>query len=183
MTTHDTDSIKLHGLIAEFDYPQDLSAAAKKAYEAGYRTMEAYSPFPIHHLHEHLGITKTRIPLAVLCGGIIGCATGLGMQYFASVINYPLNVGGRPMFSWPSFIPITFEVTVLFAAFAAFLSMLGSNGFPRPYHPVFNAKNFERASRDGFFLCIAAEDKIFDLNKTQAFLKSLNPKEVSEVWP
>ena len=174
---------KLHGLIAEFDYPQDLSSAAKKAYEAGYRTMEAYSPFPIHHLAESMGVTKTRIPAAVLCGGIIGCCTGFGMQVFSCVVNYPLNVGGRPDFSWPSFIPITFELTVLFAAFSAFLSMLGSNGFPRPYHPVFNAKNFERASRDGFFLCIAAEDKIFDLEKTRNFLTGLKPKEVSEVYP
>ena len=181
--SHPVTETKLHGVIAEFDYPQDLSAATKKAYEAGYRTMEAYSPFPIHHLHEHLGVTKTRIPAAVLFGGMIGCLTGLGMQTWASVINYPLNIGGRPMFSWPSFIPICFELTVLFAAFSAFLSMLGANGFPRPYHPVFNAKNFERASRDGFFLCISAEDKIFDLQKTQSFLKSLNPKEVSEVYP
>ena len=130
--SHPVTETKLHGVIAEFDYPQDLSAATKKAYEAGYRTMEAYSPFPIHHLHEHLGVTKTRIPAAVLFGGMIGCLTGLGMQTWASVINYPLNIGGRPMFSWPSFIPICFELTVLFAAFSAFLSMLGANGFPRP---------------------------------------------------
>jgi len=182
MTHHDTEP-KLHGLIAEFDYPQDLTAATKQAYAAGYRTMEAYSPFPIHNLHEHLGVTKTRVPLAVLCGGLIGCCTGFGMQYWSCVVNYPLNVGGRPMFSWPSFIPITFELTVLFAAFAAFLSMLKANGFPRPYHPVFNAKNFERASRDGFFLCISSEDRIFNLEKTQSFLKNLSPKEVSEVWP
>lgn len=173
----------LYGLIAEFDSPADLTAAAKKTYAAGYRTVEAYSPFPVHHLHEHLGVTKTRVPLAVLIGGILGCATGLGMQWFASAVNYPLNIGGRPFFSWPSFIPICFELTVLFAAFAAFLSMLGSNGFPRPYHPVFNAKNFERATKDGFFLCVASEDKIFDSEKTKLFLKSLNPKEVSEVWP
>ncbi len=172
----------LHGLIAEFDSPKELTEAAKKAYAAGYRTMEAYSPFPIHHLHEHLGITKTRIPLAVLIGGITGCSTGLFMQWFASAVNYPLNIGGRPFFSWPSFIPICFELTVLFAAFSAFLSMLTSNGFPRPYHPVFNAKNFERATKDGFFLCVAAEDKIFELEKTRSLLKSFNPKEVSEVY-
>jgi len=182
MTQTNTDN-SLYGLIAEFDSPKELSNATKKAYETGYRTMEAYSPFPIHHLHEHLGVTKTRIPAAVLFGGIIGCCIGLGMQWFASVVNYPMNIGGRPLFSWPSFIPITFELTILFAAFSAFLSMLGANGFPRPYHPVFNAKNFERATRDGFFLCIAAEDKIFDIEKTNSFLKSFNPKEVSEVYP
>ncbi len=178
-----TDENKLYGLIAEFDSPKELTEAAKKAYAAGYRTMEAYSPFPIHHLHEHLGVKKTRIPLAVLIGGITGTCTGLAMQTWASVFNYPMNIGGRPLFSWPSFIPICFELTILFAAFSAFFSLMVSNGFPRPYHPVFNAKNFERATKDGFFLCIASEDKIFELEKTRSLLKSLNPKEVSEVWP
>ncbi|HRK61035.1 MAG TPA: DUF3341 domain-containing protein [Candidatus Omnitrophota bacterium] len=178
-----TDENKLYGLIAEFDTPKELTVATKKAYESGYRTMEAYSPFPIHHLHEHLGIKKTRIPLAVLIGGITGTSTGLLMQYWSCVVNYPLNIGGRPYFSWPSFIPICFELTILFAAFAAFFGMLTANGFPRPYHPVFNAKNFERATKDGFFLCVAAEDKIFELEKTRSILKSFNPKEVSEVYP
>ncbi len=177
------DATKLYGLIAEFDAPSDLRRAAKAAHEAGFQDMEAYSPFPVHHLAEDMGVTKSRIPMAVLIGGIIGCCTGFGLLTFANVVNYPLNIGGRPNFSWPSFIPITFELTVLFAAFTCFISLLRSNGLPRPYHPVFNAKNFERSTSDGFFLMIAATDKKFELEKTKLFLKNLNPKEVSEVFP
>ncbi len=177
------DETKLYGLIAEFDAPGALRKAAKKAHEAGFQDMEAYSPFPIHHLAEDMGVTKTRVPLATLIGGIVGGSLGFGMLTFANVVNYPLNIGGRQNFSWPMFLPITFECTVLFAAFTCFISLLRSSGLPRPYHPVFNSKNFERATSDGFFLAIAATDKKFDAVQTKSFLQSLNPKNVSEIYP
>lgn len=170
-----------YGLMAEFERPDDLVNAARRAREAGYKRMDAYTPFPIHGLSEALGLKPTKLPFVVLAGGLLGCATGLGMQWFSSVVHYPLNVGGRPLASWPSFIPITFELTVLFAALFAVLGMLGLNGLPMPYHPVFNAPRFAFASRDRFFLCVEARDEKFDVEKTRAFLSGLSAKEVVEV--
>lgn len=171
----------LYGLMAEFDNPSDLVAATRRAYEEGYRTMDAYTPFPVEELSEALGFRHTRLPLLVLAGGILGLVIGYGVQYWVSVIAYPLNVGGRPLHSWPSFIPVTFEVTVLFAAAFAVLGMLALNGLPMPYHPVFNVPRFALASRDRFFLCIETADPRFDLAATRAFLESLHPREVTEV--
>jgi hypothetical protein len=170
-----------YGLMAEFEDPTDLVAAARRAREAGYRCMDAYSPLPIEELHEALGSHHTRLPLVVLIGGIIGCVGGYTLQYWASAIAYPLNVGGKPLHSWPAFIPVTFECTILVAALFAVFGMLALNGLPQPYHPVFNVPRFALASRSRFFLCIESKDPQFDLDRTRAFLEEQRPKEVSLV--
>jgi len=171
----------LYGLIGEFENPGELIEAARRTREEGYRKMDAYSPYPIHELTEALALPRTKLPLLVFVGGALGCGTALLMQWFASAVHYPLNVGGRPLASWPAFIPVTFELTVLFAAGAAVLGMLGLNGLPMPYHPVFNAPRFALASRDRFFLCIEAKDPMFELEKTSRFLATLGARVVSEV--
>jgi hypothetical protein len=171
----------LYGLMAEFDTPTALVAAANAARLEGYRRMDAYSPIPIEELHAALGFHHTRLPLIVLIGGILGGAGGYGLQYWSQVIAYPLNIGGRPFNSWPQFIPVTFETTILGAALAAVFGMLALNGLPMPYHPVFNAPRFALASRNRFFLCIEARDPKFDREGTQRFLDGLDPRGVSEV--
>ncbi len=173
----------IYGLMAEFDNPEVLLAAARRARQEGYRRMDAYTPFPIEELAEAIGFHHTRLPLVVLIGGIVGCIGGYLLQYYASVIDYPLNVGGRPFHSWPAFIPVTFEMTILVAAFSAVLGMLALNGLPKPYHPVFNAPRFAMATRDRFFLCIEAADPQFDREGTKRFMESLEPREVFEVEP
>jgi len=173
----------LHGLIAEFETPDEILAAAEKAYHHGYRRMDAYSPFPIEGLAEAIGFHHTRLPLIVLVCGLIVAAAGFSLQYYLSAIEYPLNIGGKPLNSWPAFIPITFELTILFAALSAVAGMIVLNGFPKPYHPVFNAPNFEMASHNRFFLCIEAEDPKFDILQTREFLQSLRPHAISEVQP
>jgi len=171
----------LYGLMAEFEDPNQLVAAAHRAREEGYRRMDAYSPLPIEELHEAIGFHHTRLPLIVLIGGIAGACLGFGLQYWYEVLHYPMNVGGRPHNSWPSFIVITFEVTILCAALSAVLGMLGLNGLPQPYHPLFNVPSFELASRSHFFLCIEARDPKFDLEATLAFLKGLGPIAIAVV--
>jgi hypothetical protein len=171
----------IYGLIAEFDSPDALVAAARSAFAAGFRKMDGYSPFPVDGLSEALGFHRTRVPLIVLIGGIIGCLGGFFLQYWVSVIDYPINVGGRPLNSWPSFIPVTFELTILIAALSAFLGVLALNGLPMPYHPVFNVDRFELASRNRFFLCIEAVDPKFDPDTTRKFLESVGPQGVYEV--
>ncbi len=173
--------LHIYGLLAEFDDPDKLLDAARAAHKAGYKKMDGYTPFPIHGLAAALGLRQTRLPLIVLAGGIIGCVGGFFMQYFASVIHYPMNIGGRPFNSWPSFIIITFETTILCAGLSAVLGMLALNGLPQPYHPLFNVANFELASRTHFFLCIEAIDRKFDLTQTAEFLKSLNPGSITIV--
>lgn len=172
---------RVWGMLAEFERPEELVVAAARAREAGYRRMDGYSPFPIHGLSDALGLRPSKLPLLVLAGGLIGCATALAMQWFSSTVHYPMNVGGRPFASWPAFIPITFELTVLFASGAAVFGMLGMNGLPMPYHPVFNAPRFAFASRDRFFLGVEARDPKFDPAETRAFLTSLGAREVVEV--
>ena len=174
-----TDAI--YGLMAEFDNPTDLVAAANRARLEGYREMDAYSPMPIEELNEALGIRKTKLPLIVLIGGICGALGGYSLEYWSSVIAYPMNIGGRPFHSWPQFIPVTFECTILGAALSAVIGMIALNKLPMPYHPVFNVKAFERASRDRFFLCIEATDQKFDLASTRAFLETLGAREVTTV--
>ncbi len=171
----------IYGLIADFDQPDELLAAAQKAHEAGYTSMDGYSPFPIEGLAEAVGFHRNAVAPIVLAGGLLGCLTGFFMQYYVAVFNYPLNIGGRPLNSWPSFIPITFELTVLFGAFSAVLGMLALNGLPQPYHPVFNVPGFAMASQNRFFLCIESADPQFDREKTGEFLRNLRAREVSEV--
>jgi hypothetical protein len=172
---------RLYGVMAEFDNRFDLLEAVRNARAAGYSRMDAYTPFPIHGLGEALGLHDRRLPLLVLAGGLFGCFGGFGLMYWITVIAYPLNIGGRPLFSWPAYIPITFETTVLCAALAAVFGMLALNGLPQPYHPVFNNPRFALASRNRFFLCIEARDPRFDSGKVQEFLKSQHVKEVVEV--
>jgi hypothetical protein len=171
----------IYGLLAEFHDANALVVAASRTYEAGYRRLDAFTPFPVEGLAEVIGFREKKLPLLVLLGGIVGAITGFGLQYWTSVLAYPLNVGGRPYNSWPSFIPVTFEMTILFAAFTAVLGMLALNGLPMPYHPVFNAPGFALASRDRFFLLVEARDGKFDRDETARFLRSLRPREVVEV--
>ena len=171
----------LYGIMAEFDDATALVGAAQRAHREGYRSMDAYSPFPIEELHEALGSHHTRLPLIVLIGGLVGCIGGYSLQYWSSAIAYPLNVGGKPFHSWPAFVPVTFECTILAAALSAVLGMLALNGLPQPYHPVFNVPRFALASRNRFFLCIEAKDPKFDLEGTRRFLETLGPREVTTV--
>ncbi len=170
-----------YGLMAEFDTPTALVAAANAARAEGYTRMDAYSPIPIEELHHAIGFHHTKLPLIVLLGGIAGGLAGYGLQYWSSAIEYPLNIGGRPFNSWPAFIPVTFELTILGAALAAVFGMLALNGLPMPYHPVFNAPRFALASRNRFFLCIETRDPKFDRDGTHRFLEGLGPRGVSEV--
>jgi hypothetical protein len=171
----------LYGVIAEFEGPNELVHAAEEVYKAGYRRINGYSPYPIEELSEAIGFTHTSLPLIVFIGGVIGGLSGFFMQYWMEVIDYPLNVGGKPYNSWPAFIPITFEMTVLFAAFSAVLGMLVLNKLPQPYHPVFNAPNFALATRDRFFLAVEANDPKFDHDAVVQLLKSMGAIEVSDV--
>ncbi len=171
----------LYGVVAEFDTPEAVVDAANHAREAGYKKMDAYTPFPVSGLDEALGMSNTRLGWVVLLMCIFGGLAAFAMQFYANAIFYPLNIGGKPLNSWPNFIIITFECTILFAAFTAGLFMLGRNGLPQPYHSIFNTPNFGAATRDRFFLCIEAIDEKFEVAEARTFLESLSPLRVSEV--
>jgi len=171
----------IYGLMAEFDSAQALVDAGRKTREAGYKKIDAYSPFPIEGLAEEIGMHFDEIPLTVLIGGIIGGCTGYLMQYWMSAVDYPLNIGGKPPHSWPAFIVITFEMTILFAGISAVLGMLAFNGLPMPYHPVFNVPRFALASKDRFFLIVFSSDKKYNSLETRNFLETLAPRSISEV--
>lgn len=171
----------LYGVVAEFSDPQTLLDAANATRKAGYTATDAFSPFPIHGLAEAVGFHKSRLSAIVLTMGILGGAGGFFMCWYANVISYPLNIGGRPLNSWPAWIPITFECAILLAAFGAVFGMLALNGLPMPYHPVFNVRRFDSASRDKFFLVIQARDPRFQLEEARRFLETLGPREVTDV--
>jgi hypothetical protein len=171
----------IYGLIAEFENPADLVRAAEKTHAEGYRKIDAYSPFPIEELADAIGFHKTGVPLVVLIGGILGCVGGYMMQYWIAAINYPINIGGRPLNSWPAFIVVTFEMTILFAGLAAVFGMLALNGLPMPYHPVFNVPRFAFATKDRFFLIIFSSDAKYDPVATRRFLETMEPHAISEV--
>jgi hypothetical protein len=172
---------QLFGVMGEFSTPEDLLAATKKARAAGYKHVEAYTPFPVEGLSEAVGFKWTAVPLLTLMGGVGGGLTGFGLQYWVAAITYPINIGGRPLNSWPAFIPVTFELTVLGASIFAVFGMLALNKLPQPYHPVFNVERFSQASTDKFFLCIEARDPKFDLVETSKFLQGLHAQHVNEV--
>jgi hypothetical protein len=177
------DETPIYGLMAEFDDPEALVQAAQRTYVEGYRRLDAFTPFPVHGLAHALGLRRTEVPLIVLLGGLAGAAGGFLLQYWTAAVNYPINVGGRPYLSWPSFIPVTFEMLVLIAAFSAVFGMLALNGLPMPYHPVFNVPSFQLATRDRFFLLVMATDPKFDRVETRRFLQSLGAQDVAEVEP
>ena len=169
--------------MAEFENPTALVEATTRARLDGYRNMDAFTPIPIHELDEALGLRRTRLPRLVLLGGILGGTAGFSLEYWASTIAYPMNIGARPYNSWPQFIPVTFETTVLGAALTAFIGMWALNKLPQPYHPVFNVDAFGRASTDRFFLVIETTDPRFERHTTWTFLEGLHPVGVSEVAP
>jgi hypothetical protein len=171
----------VYGLMAEFDNPTALVNAALAARAEGYRKLDAYSPFPVEELNDALHLHKNKLPLIVLTGGVLGLIGGYLLQYYVTVWHFPLNIAGRPLHSWPSYIVITFEMTILFAALSAVFGLIVLCGFPMPYHPVFNVPRFAMASRNRFFLCIEAADPLFDAGRTASFLRSFEPTEVSEV--
>ena len=173
----------VYGVMAEFDNPSDLVNATRAVCQQGYKKVDTYTPFPIEELNDILHLHKNKLSLIVLCGGILGGLTGFLLQYFITVIYFPINVVGRPLNSWPSYIIITFELTILFGCISAVLGMLALCGLPMPYHPVFNVPRFSAASHDRFFLCIETRDKQFEYAKTKQFLQSLGPKDVYDVEP
>jgi hypothetical protein len=174
-------TLPIYGTMAEFASPQALVDAARRTHAAGYRKIDAYSPFPVEELAEAIGFHKNYVPLVTLIGGITGGITGYLMQYYIAVISYPVNVGGRPYHSWPSFIIVTFEMTILFGAIFAVFGMLALNGLPMPYHPVFNVPRFAFATKDRFFLMVFSTDPKYDSQGTRQFLESLDPQSISEV--
>ena len=171
----------IYGLMAEFDDPTSLVAAAKRTYAAGYRKIDTFSPYPIEEAWEAIGQHDRRLSLIVLAGGLTGLLSGIGLQEWVHNLAYPINIAGKPYNSWPQFIPVTFELTILFAALAGVIGMIVLNGLPMPYHPVFNVARFALASRNRFFLCIEAKDPKFDLEATRRFLETLGPRGVATV--
>jgi hypothetical protein len=171
----------LYGVLAEFEDQNSIVAAARKIHAAGFRKVNAYSPFPVEELSHAIGFHKDRVNACTFLGGLLGVLGGMGLQVWASSIEYPINVGGRPLISLPAFVPITYECMILLAAFGAVIGMLALNGLPQPYHPVFNVPGFKRATTDRFFLCIEAADPKFNHAETKALLAGLGAKEVSDV--
>ena len=172
---------KTFGLMAEFDNVNDAIIAARRVYAAGYRKLDAYSPFPVEELSEAIGFHKNGVALVCLVGGLLGCTAAYTLQWWINTISYPVNIGGRPFHSWPSFIIVSFEMTILFSGLSAVFGMLALNGLPMPYHPVFNVPRFELASRDRFFIVVFSADKNYDPVRTRQFLEGLNPISVAEV--
>ena len=172
---------QVHGVMAEFSSVESLVAAIRRTRGAGYRSLEAYAPFAAEELADALELPPSRIPLVMFAGGLAGVAAGLGMQSFANLYAYPMNIGGRPLNAWPAFIPATFELTILGAVLGGLAALFFTLRLPMVYHPVFNHPDFRRASRDGFFLCIGSADRQFEASQTAAFLRTLGPVSVQTV--
>ncbi len=170
-----------YGLMAEFDDVNNVITAARRVYGAGYRKIDAYSPFPVEELSEAIGFHKNGVALVCLVGGLLGCTGAFTLQWWINTISYPINIAGRPLNSWPSFIIVTFEMTILFSGLSAVFGMLALNGLPMPYHPVFNVPRFEFASKDRFFIVIFSSDRNYDATRTRQFLEGLNPISVAQV--
>jgi hypothetical protein len=181
MSAQSATTSSLHGVMAEFASAEELLSATHRTRAAGYKAVDAYSPFPIHGMSEALALPKSPIPLMVLIGALAGTLLGFGLEYWVSVLEYPVMVGGKPYFSWPAFIPVAYETTILLGGLTAAIGMLAINGFPMPYHPVFNVERFSQAMIDRFFLCIEATDPKFNREETKKFLEGLHPYQVSEV--
>ncbi len=181
MSVYTDSEIPLYGLMAEFETPGELVAAARRTREAGFKKYDAYTPYPIHELDGAMDLHDNRVSLFTLIGGLLGCAGGFGLATWVSAVAWPLNVGGRPIISVPMFIPVTFECTILIGGLTAAIGMLLLNGLPMPYHPVFNVERFVNASRSKFFICIESSDPQFDRVKTASFLESLGAEEIAEV--
>lgn len=172
---------RVYGLLAEFDDINDAIVAARRTYGAGYRKIDAYAPFPVEELAEAVGFHGNGVALVCLVGGLLGCTAAYILQWWINTISYPINIGGRPLHSWPSFIIVTFEMTILFSGLSAVFGMLSLNGLPMPYHPVFNVPRFDLASKDHFFVIVFASDENYDAVRTRQFLEGLNPISVAEV--
>lgn len=173
--------MRVYGVMAQFDSLDTLIEAVEKVREEGYVSFDAYTPFPSHELDHAMGLERSKLPWIVLGGGLTGAVFGYGMQYYLSVIQYPLNVGGRPLHSWPYFVPVTFECIILFAALATVFGMLGLNRLPTPYHSVFNAPQFALASTEAFFLCVEARDPKFDSGEVVGLFEDLEAQHVAIV--
>ncbi|HSI71934.1 MAG TPA: DUF3341 domain-containing protein [Fimbriimonas sp.] len=178
---HEDDTPKTYAMVAEFESADQLMAAAEKTRDAGFKQIDCYTPFPVHGLSEAMGFRDARVPWFIFAGGLIGGLTGYTLQWYTAVIDYPLNVGGKPLNSIPAFFPVTFECTILFAGITAFLSVLVTNRLPKPYHSIFNTPGFERASQDRFFLEIGTGDPQYDSRTTRDFMDRLGAVRVSEV--
>jgi len=176
-----TSSTRVYGLLAEFEDHEQLLDAARRAHAAGYRKMDAYSPFPIDGLAQALGRKRNGVALLFLIGGVAGAIGGYFMLWYSMAVDWPMNIGGRPLHSWPMYIPITFELTILCSSLLGFFGTLALCRFPMPYHPVFNVPEFSRASRDRFFLCIECRDPRFDEHSTWRFLERLDPRSIAHV--
>lgn len=173
--------VRLWGYLAQFDSPESLLAAAKRVRDAGYARWDAHTPFPVHGLNDAMGLRPTRLPWIVLAAGFVGAATGLVLQWFTNAFDYPLLISGKPIFSLPANIPVMFELTILFAAVAAFVGMLGLNGLPRPHHALFRSRRFRRTTTDGFFISIEASDPKFEPAGTKRFLQALSGTEIETI--
>src|SRR5580704_16177377 len=171
----------IYGVLGEFETEHQLIHAAERAREVGYRRIEGYTPFPVEGLSEALGLKRNQVPLICLIGGLTGGLGGFFFQYWVAVIAYPLNIAGRPLNSWPAFIPVTFELTILGAALSAVLGMLALNKLPQPHHPVFNVPRFTHASSDRFFVCIEAKDPKFHIAESARLLQELHAHHITEV--
>lgn len=171
----------LHGVVAQFETVDDILAAAAKCRDHGFTNWDCHTPFPVHGLDKAMGVRNTVLPWLVFCGGLTGFLTGIGLQYFTNVMEYPFVISGKPMASWPVYVPVVFELTVLFSALTTFFGMWGMNGLPQLHHPLFFSERFKRASDDRFFVSVLSDDPKFDAAQTTEFLKGIGATHVDRL--